>query len=334
MRHPPYFYLQEMVQLFQRFEAVTLEVTKKCNHRCTFCYNIANESSQNVTKDQIDIVVDKLWKYGIERVTITGGEPYIVRNQTEYLIEELLKRNFDVCLNTNLTLIDDNAASFLERTIGYDNIVYSSIPSVVKDKCDQITQCSGSYDRILNGLTICRRYGIKVGLNMSVSQINIDDLPFIIPFLRNYPVDSFTLFPVIPPVYDRSNISHSNDAENLIYVANTLLDIHNEFGITVGSIRPLPRCIIGHDTKYDIIRGSRCTTGCERFAIDLCTGEVEACSQENKKYGNIYQDSIDICFERMSAWRKDMFLAKTCQNCEYLRVCGGMCLWSEPCGRC
>jgi radical SAM protein with 4Fe4S-binding SPASM domain len=36
----------------------------------------------------------------------------------------------------------------------------------------------------------------------------------------------------------------------------------------------------------------------------------------------------------MSAWRKGMFLAKTCQNCEYLRVCGGMCLWSEPCGRC
>lgn len=320
--------------MYQRFEAVTLEITKKCNHRCTFCYNIANESSKNVTKEQIDAVVDKLWSYGIERVTITGGEPYIVRTQTEYLIQELLKRNFDVCLNTNLTLIDDDAASFLEETIGHNNVVYSSIPSVVKEKCDRITQNSGSYERIQKGLAICRNHGIKVGLNMSVSQINIDDLPFIISFLRDNPVESFTLFPVIPPVYDRTNISHSNDAKNLKLVAETLLKIHNEFGITVGSIRPLPRCVIGTDAKYDIIRGNRCTTGCERFAIDLCSGEIEACSQENKKYGNIYHDSIENCFDRMNEWQNGAFLANVCQHCEYLKKCGGMCLWSEPCGRC
>lgn len=320
--------------LFQKFEAVTLEITKKCNHRCTFCYNIVNESSKDVTMEQIDIVIDKLWKYGIERITITGGEPYIVRAQTEYLILELLKKNFDVCLNTNLTLIDDECASFLEKTIGHNNIVYSSIPSVVKEKCDEITQSPGSYVRIQNGLEICRKHNIKVGLNMSVSQINIDDLPFIASFLRDNPVDSFTLFPVIPPVYDRNNIIHSNDADNLRYVADTLLNIHQEFGIVVGSIRPLPRCIIGNDSKYNIIRGSRCTTGQERFAIDLCTGDVEACSQENKKYGNIYYDSIESCFEQMKEWRDDKFLAEVCHSCKYLKDCGGMCLWSEPCGRC
>ncbi len=320
--------------MFSKFEAVTLEITKKCNHRCTFCYNIADETSDNVTIEQIDVVVKKLQDYGIERVTITGGEPYVVREQTEYLILELLKRNFDVCLNTNLTLINDECAEFLKRTLGHENLVYSSIPSVVKEKCDEITQRIDSYEKIQNGLSICRKHGIKVGLNMSVSQFNIDDLPFIPDFLRHNPVDSFTLFPVIPPIYDRNNILHSNDAENLVRVADSLVSIHEEFGIVVGSIRPLPRCIIGNNSKYNVIRGSRCTTGCERFAIDLCTGEVEACSQENRKYGNIYHDSIGDCFGRMKKWRDDVFLAKTCQSCELLEVCGGMCLWSEPCGRC
>lgn len=320
--------------MLSKFKAVTLEITKKCNHKCTFCYNIADSNSSNVSFEQLDCVIGKLHEYGIEQVTITGGEPYVVREQTEYLIKELLNSGFDVCLNTNLTLLDDLAADFLEKNIGHDNIVYSSIPSVIEKRCDYITQSFGSYKRILNGLSVCRNHNIKVGLNMSVSQININDIEYIPQFLKENPVESFTLFPVIPPIYDRANIVHSNDAQNLIRVADMLVRISDEFGIIVGSIRPLPRCVVGNDSKYDIIRGSRCTTGKERFAIDLCTGEIEACSQENHKYGNIYTDTIESCYERMQLWREDVFLAKTCRQCEMLETCGGMCLWSEPCGRC
>lgn len=320
--------------MYTKFSAVTLEVTKKCNHRCLFCYNIAEETKPDVSLGQIDTVVDKLYKYGIERVTITGGEPYVLRTQTEYLIKKLLDKGFDVCVNTNLTLIDDDAALFLEKTIGHDNIVYSSIPSVVKENCDAITQKVGSYNRIVRGLQICRKHNIKVGLNMSVSQNNIDDLKHIIDFLKINPVDSFTLFPVIPPVYDRENIIHSNDSLNLKKVAETLVAIEKEFGIVVGSIRPLPQCIVGRDKRYNVIRGSRCTTGRERFAIDLSTGEIEACSQENRKYGNIYTDSIEECFLKMQPWQQNCFLANACKECDVIEECGGMCLWSEPCGRC
>lgn len=316
------------------FSAVTLEITKKCNHRCIFCYNSAAVSSFDVSFEQIDYVVKKLHAYGIERVTVSGGEPYVVREKTEYLIALLLKNSFDVCLNTNLTLIDDEAACFLENNIGHCNTVYSSIPSVVEENCDRITQMAGSYNRIIRGIELCRTHGISVGLNMSVSQNNIEDLDSVPAFLRNYPVDSFTLFPVIPPYYDRDNPIHRNDVKNLIRVADTLYRVHKEFGIIVGSIRPLPLCMVGNNPKLSVIRGSRCTTGKERFAIDLCSGDIEACSQENKKYGNIYTDTIEDCYNKMINWQQDRFLAKKCQGCVLLNNCGGMCLWSDPCGRC
>ena len=316
------------------FSAVTLEITKKCNHHCTFCYNIAPASSLDVSFEQIDYVVKKLYNYGIERVTITGGEPYVVREKTEYLISQLFKYEFDVCLNTNLTLLDKNAVGFLEKNIGHCNTVYSSIPSVVEENCDKITQRTGSYKNIIRGIELCTSHSISIGLNMSVSQLNIEDLDSVPNFLQTYPVDSFTLFPVIPPVYDRNNPFLSNDAKNLIRVADTLCRVHDEFGIIVGSIRPLPLCIVGNDPRLNIIRGSRCSTGKERFAIDLCTGEIEACSQENKHYGNIYTDSIEDCYNKMVDWHQDKMLATICRNCSLLDKCGGMCLWSEPCGRC
>lgn len=316
------------------FSAVTIEITKKCNHRCAFCYNIAPSDSTDVSFEQIDYVTHKLYDYGIKRATVTGGEPYIVRDKTEYLISKLIDYNIEVCLNTNLTLLNEYSACFLEQNIGRDNTIYSSIPSVVEYKCDQITKKSGSYQNIIHGIELCRKHGISVGLNMSVSQINIEDLDYISVFLKKHPVDCFTLFPVIPPVYDRNNYRLTNDAKNLIRVAKTLCKIHDEFGITVGSIRPLPLCIIGLDKRYNIIRGNRCTTGKERFAIDLCSGEIEACSQEGKKYGNIYTDSIEQCYNKMHSWQEDKMLAEICQKCTLLNQCGGMCLWSDPCGRC
>lgn len=317
-----------------KFEAVTLEITKKCNHNCVFCYNIASETSKNVTFEQIDTVIDKLYKYGIERVTVTGGEPFMVKKETNYLLEKLVEKNFDVCLNTNLTLVDEDEVSTIEKLIGHDNIVYSSIPSVDEKRCDEITKRKGSYQNICRGIELCNKHNVKVGLNMSVSDINIDDLDKIPDFLRKHKVDSFTLFPVIPPLYDRDNKSFENSCDNLKKVADCLLKVSEEFGIVVGSIRPLPRCLIGDDPKYDVIVGSRCTTGNERFSIEMVTGNVEACSQEKHFYGNIYEDSIESCYEKMAAWRNDDFLAPSCKTCDIYEKCGGMCLWSEPCGRC
>ncbi|MBP1919437.1 radical SAM protein [Youngiibacter multivorans] len=317
-----------------KFNAVTLEITKKCNHNCLFCYNISSPNTENVSFEQINFIVNKLVKYGIERVTVTGGEPYLVRNQTEYLIKELLDRNIDVCVNSNLTLLDEKSVVFLENTIGHNNIVYSSIPSVSPNKCDYITQSNGSFQRIVEGLKLCRDHNIMIGLNMSVSHININDLDYVESFLENNPVSSFTLFPVIPPVYDRTNLIHKTDNLSLIKVADTLVRIHDRFEITVGSIRPLPRCIIGDSKKYDVIRGSRCTTGQNRFSIDMVTGKIEACSQQKITYGNIYDDELETCYSRMQEWRDGLFLANVCRDCQDLKYCGGMCHWSEPCGRC
>ena len=317
-----------------KFSAITLEITKKCNHKCLFCYNLSSCDSEDVTLDKIDFIVDKISAYGIEYVTISGGEPYMVRPQTEYLIKNLLKKNIDVCLNTNLSLVNEETIKNLVELLGHNNMIYSSIPSVIAEKCDIITQNKGSYERIVNGVQLCRKYKMPLGLNMTVSKSNIEDLDYIDDFLDKNLVDSFTLFPVIPPFYDRRNSIHDISNNDLIKIANTLVHINHKYGIVVGSIRPLPLCVIGEKQEYRVIRGSRCTTGQVRCAIDMVSGEIEACSQEGIKYGNIYNDSLDESYKRMKDWRNGTFLVKNCKVCEKLDICGGVCLWSEPCGRC
>ena len=316
------------------FEAVTLEITRKCNHSCIFCYNPEVDNDVDVSFEQIDFVVKKISDYGIQRVTVSGGEPFLLKKQTEHLIQRLCEEKLDICLNTNLTLIDSGTAGYLEKMIGHDNIVYSSIPSVKEDTCDRITRVPGSYQNVVRGIDVLKSHNMKIGLNMTVSPVNVNDLGLVSDFLSQNAVDSFTLFPVIPPIYDRNNIIHSNDMDTLKMVADTLVEIHDVFGITVGSIRPLPLCVIGGDNKYGIIKGGRCSTGIKRFAIEMGSGNMVACSQENKIYGNVYSDSIEECYEKMKDWRNSKYIATACRGCDKMEKCGGMCLWSNPCGRC
>ena len=316
------------------FKSAMIEITKRCNHRCTFCFNPAFDSCKTASCEQIDLVVSKLSSYGMEYVAVSGGEPLMEREKTKYLIKKLSEANIEICFNTNLTMMDDSFASFFEEYVGHDSLIYSSIPSVDEQTCDAITKSPESYQRILRGMDICRAHNIPIGLNMSVSEENAKDLGKVIEFLERHPVESFTLFPVIPPVYDRDNDIHKINCDNLRKVADTLAKIRERLGITVGSVRPLPLCIIGEHKKHHEIRGSRCTTGCERFSINMMDGSVEACSQHKKIYGNIFTDEIDELYERMEEWRSDRFLCQKCAHCPILDECGGACIWSDPCGRC
>ena len=72
--------------------------TTGCNLRCAFCdtkYAYYDGEEMSVNK-----ILSKIRKYHCKYVCITGGEP-LIQNETEKLIDSLLKRNYMICLETN-----------------------------------------------------------------------------------------------------------------------------------------------------------------------------------------------------------------------------------------
>jgi 7-carboxy-7-deazaguanine synthase len=69
-----------------------------CNLRCSYC-DTKYAYYEGIEMD-LDQVIEKIKKYSCKNVCITGGEP-LLQNETLSLIENLLKHNYNVCLETN-----------------------------------------------------------------------------------------------------------------------------------------------------------------------------------------------------------------------------------------
>lgn len=320
----------------ENLESISIEITKLCNLNCKFCYassNQVNKEEQYITDDQLQRVVEQIKKNKIKKVRLTGGEPLLKHELFYRIIKILNENNITINLNTNLSLIDDEIAKEIKDYIGSEFYVFTSLLSPVEKTCDSITGVKGSYKKIIEGMNCCKRNGLKLSVNFTISKDNISDLDLIYDFVKKYKIDRTSISAVIPPVYDRySDINKLSD-QDITNIANMLVKINRELHIPVTSSHTLPLCIIGNRPEYKLIESQRCRAGYNYCCINLHSGNVFACSQENRDYGNIYQkDLYDIWLE-MKKEHSDTNLKLMCQNCELLDECGGMCKWSS-CSSC
>lgn len=72
--------------------------TSGCNLRCSFCdtkYAYKDGKEMNIKE-----ILNQINKYNCKYICITGGEP-LLQNETENLIDALLKKSYKICLETN-----------------------------------------------------------------------------------------------------------------------------------------------------------------------------------------------------------------------------------------
>ena len=82
------------------------EVTNACNLHCKHCYKMPL-GGNDLTLGQIKYILEKISDFGIKRLLLTGGEPFL-RNDLFEIIDYAVECNIeDIEINTNGTLLDD-----------------------------------------------------------------------------------------------------------------------------------------------------------------------------------------------------------------------------------
>lgn len=311
--------------------SVDITITKKCNHRCIHCYNVWRNDDENkdvikvLTDEQIKIITDELVKNNVWRATLTGGEPLTELDVLYRLITSLSERGIALGMNTNLSLMTEEIAKKLKEEFHWDNILLTSLPGLVPEICDKITQVLGSYDRIVRGIDICQKYNIPVGINIVISKKNLFELEKLYDFVDKHKVDYVSITRAIAPLYDQDNQDFFLDESEIIYIADVLEQIHSRFGISVGSVTPFQLCILKDISKYQDIVSASCAAGISRCSIDAITGDISACTHEERSYGNIYKQGLKHAWDNMYEWRQGLLINEECRNCEMLSFCGGEC---------
>jgi MoaA/NifB/PqqE/SkfB family radical SAM enzyme/ubiquinone/menaquinone biosynthesis C-methylase UbiE len=162
-----------------------LHINNACNLTCTHCLvssgpgGIAGRSTEEMIA-----LVDEAAALGVERVFITGGEPFLRKDIFDLAKHITETRGAELIVLTNATLfagrIREQLASLDRQRVRFQ----VSIDGARPETNDPI-RGAGTFTKALDGARILSDLGFDVSLTTVTTEENLDELPHIPAIVRN-----------------------------------------------------------------------------------------------------------------------------------------------------
>ncbi|MEL7123397.1 MAG: GTP 3',8-cyclase MoaA [Bacteroidota bacterium] len=170
---------------------VRLAVTDRCNLRCFYCMPEEGikyvDREELLTYEEMERLVSILASKGVDKVRITGGEPFVRKGMLEFLerlaaIKGINKLN----ITTNGTLTAPIIGDL--KRIGI-NSINLSLDSLNPDRFFQITR-RNVFDEVMKTLHGLIENGIPTKINAVIMENqNIEDIIPMAELTKKYPID-------------------------------------------------------------------------------------------------------------------------------------------------
>jgi MoaA/NifB/PqqE/SkfB family radical SAM enzyme len=177
----------------ERRPIVVWNITRRCNLKCVHCYSDSTSAVYpgELDWDQCKAVVDDLADFKVPALLLSGGEPTIHPHFFE-LAEYATGKGLRLTLSTNGTLLDpERAARVKDIGFSYVGISLDGIGATH----DHFRGVQGAYDKAVQAFRNCRAVGQKVGLRLTLSQHNIEDLDRILDLIEREEIERVCFLP-------------------------------------------------------------------------------------------------------------------------------------------
>ncbi len=321
-----------MISLFKPKErpymrGIIFEVTSKCNLACKYCYNIHKAplciSPATGGYDKAKKVLRRLFREAdVERVTMTGGEPFLQERFLELVLYCRMKGKRVVIISNGTTGDERNYKALTEMGV---RLFELPVHSTVADEHDLMAGKPSSHAAVLENIRILKRLGAYVVPVIVLTQINRHRVEETLKYLHRIGLRRIML--------NRFNIGGAGIAEAAA-LSLTLFELRETFkqasdtaqrlGLNVSSNVCSPVCVLdGRD--YPGIRFSRCSPKMEHrpLTMDL-DGNLRFCNHSPVVMGNIYRDKLPdvIQSDYAAKWKERPTF---CAGCDHWTRCFGGC---------
>lgn len=300
------------------------EINTECNHKCIYCYNYRCVSNEQKTysEEKMNQISDFIIQRKPLGVFISGGEPLLLYPLLAKQIDKFERAGIFVSIYTNASLINEDIARFLgEMKVR----VMVSFPSVYENEYEQTVSSAATYNNVIAGLKLLKKYNVRIETNIVVTKINYLSVEDTIEYLHREfsPRKIFISRATRPSNADTefSNIALSRSELNDVF--NRCAKLSSKYGIDIGSTcGGFAPCAFDEPETRQIF-GKLCSFGINGYAV-TANGDVKICVREDRSYGNIFLDSFETIRSNMCEWL-DMPIPKECRGCGYLYKCRGGC---------
>jgi len=157
---------------------MSLELTLRCNIRCTHCYNFDRDlprpsTGSELTFQEILGLLDEFRRAGTLYLSLTGGEA-MVHPRFWDILDEAAARRFVLTVLSNGTLLTE---AVCDRLAGYVGLAGTSLSvyGARPETHDSVTQVQGSFERTWSGARRLQKRGAGVALKFVIMKANASE---------------------------------------------------------------------------------------------------------------------------------------------------------------
>lgn len=150
----------------------SLELTYRCNERCTHCYieEFKDDPKRILDKQGWFKVLEELRSAGTLYLILMGGEPTLSPHFFP-VAEKATEMGFHVSMISNGLKVKNVEYAKRLKNVGIKKATFS-LYSMDSKIHDQMTQVRGSHERLMRAIDLCDQEGVSVSLNGLLTEAN------------------------------------------------------------------------------------------------------------------------------------------------------------------
>jgi len=212
----------------ERRPVTVWNVTRRCNLRCVHCYTDSENMRypDEMTTDEGKAFLSDLAGFEVPAVLFSGGEP-LVRPDLFELVRYAVDLGLRPTLSTNGTLIDKKMAARIKETgFTYVGISLDGIGEVN----DRFRGSKGAFELAMRGFRNLVDLGQRVGLRLTLTRHNYQDLEKIFDFIEEENIDRACFYHLVYSGRGASiaeaDLTHSQSRDAMDIIMRRTEDFH------------------------------------------------------------------------------------------------------------
>jgi MoaA/NifB/PqqE/SkfB family radical SAM enzyme len=150
-----------------------IEITYRCNHLCTFCYN-SPSGARELTTEQIFQILKKVSDFGVLYCTLTGGEA-LCHKDFYKIAAEVRRLGMALRIYSNGYLMADKRVVRKIKALSPMEVEIS-IHGARPETHEALTKIKGSFHKTVKAVENLTAAGIKVNLKCPITRLNQHEL--------------------------------------------------------------------------------------------------------------------------------------------------------------
>lgn len=269
------------------FETASFHIVKPCNMKCKFCYATFEDMriTNQLSKNDAFVILDKVKKEGLQKITFAGGEPLLYK-----WIHEVIVYSKEIGLTTSIitngSLLTDGVLQKLKGNLDWIGISIDSLNNETNMKIGRTYKNELNYHELIDKI---KTYGFKLKINTVVNKYNESESM----------QDFITIVdPARWKVFDTLRVEGQNDAQfdeikTSKFGFQNFIKRHNHPSMVVEDNKAMTGSYLLIDPQGRLFENSK---GRHTYSkplqdndIDICLSEIELNREMFIKRGGLYE---------------------------------------------